>query len=53
MLDLTRTDLEVSVVRILSPALQLEPCQIVSARLAQTILATGGGAADNGGMPIL
>ena len=53
VLDLTRSDLEVPVVRILVPALQLEPCQIVSARLAQTVLATGGGAVDNGGMHIL
>jgi ribosomal protein S12 methylthiotransferase accessory factor len=53
MLDLTRPDLEVPVVRILAPALQLEPCQIVSARLAQTVRETGGGAVDNGGMPIL
>ena len=53
MLDLTRPDLEVPVVRILAPALQLEPCQIVSARLAQTVRETGGGTVDNGGMPIL
>jgi ribosomal protein S12 methylthiotransferase accessory factor len=53
MLDLTRADLAVPVVRILAPALQLEPCQIVSARLAQTVRETGGGAVDNGGMPIL
>lgn len=53
MLDLTRADLAVPVVRILAPALQLEPCQIVSARLAQTVRETGGGAVDNGGVPIL
>jgi ribosomal protein S12 methylthiotransferase accessory factor len=53
MLDLTRPGLEVPVVRILAPALQLEPCQIVSARLAQTARETGGGTVDNGGMPIL
>jgi ribosomal protein S12 methylthiotransferase accessory factor len=53
MLDLTRPDLEVPVVRILAPALQLEPCQIVSARLAQTVREIGGGTVDNGGMPIL
>ena len=52
-LDLTRPELGVPVVRVLAPGLQLEPCQVVSARLAGAISETGGGALHTGGMPLL
>jgi ribosomal protein S12 methylthiotransferase accessory factor len=51
--DLTRPQLGVPVVRVLAPGLQLEPCQIVGARLARMIGETGGGAMHHGGMPLL
>jgi ribosomal protein S12 methylthiotransferase accessory factor len=50
---LTRPQFGVPVVRVLAPGLQLEPCQIVGARLARTIIETGGGALHHGGMPLL
>jgi ribosomal protein S12 methylthiotransferase accessory factor len=37
----------------LAPGLQLEPCEIVGARLARVIAETGGGAIHHGGMPLL
>jgi ribosomal protein S12 methylthiotransferase accessory factor len=52
-MDLTRPEFGVPVVRVLAPALQLEPCQIVGPRLAATISETGGGAVHHGGMEIL
>ena len=52
-IDLTRPQLLVPVVRVLAPALQLDPCEIVSTRLADAIAATGGGAIHHGGMPLL
>jgi ribosomal protein S12 methylthiotransferase accessory factor len=52
-IDLTRPQFGVPVVRVLAPALQLEPCQIVGARLARMIGETGGGARHHGGMPLL
>jgi ribosomal protein S12 methylthiotransferase accessory factor len=51
-IDLTRPQFGVPVVRVLAPALQLEPCAVVGARLARTIAATGGGAVHHGGMPL-
>jgi ribosomal protein S12 methylthiotransferase accessory factor len=53
MIDLTRPELAVPVVRVLAPGLQLEPCRIVGPRLAAMIEETGGGAAHHGGMPLL
>jgi ribosomal protein S12 methylthiotransferase accessory factor len=52
-IDLTRPQFGVPVVRVLAPGLQLEPCQIVGARLARAIKETGGGAMHHGGMPLL
>jgi ribosomal protein S12 methylthiotransferase accessory factor len=52
-IDLTRPQLGIPVVRVLAPGLQLEPCQIVGARLARMIGETGGGAVHHGGMPLL
>jgi ribosomal protein S12 methylthiotransferase accessory factor len=52
-IDLTRPQCLVPVVRVLAPGLQLEPCEIVGARLARVIAETGGGAVHHGGMPLL
>jgi ribosomal protein S12 methylthiotransferase accessory factor len=52
-IDLTRPQFLVPVVRVLAPGLQLEPCEIVGARLARVIAETGGGARHHGGMPLL
>jgi len=52
-IDLTRPQFLVPVVRVLAPGLQLEPCEIVGARLARAIAETGGGATHHGGMPLL
>jgi len=53
LLNLTRPDFAVPVVRVLAPGLQLEPCPIVSGRLARTLRETGGGAVHNGGILLL
>jgi ribosomal protein S12 methylthiotransferase accessory factor len=53
ILDLTRPELGVPAVRVLAPALQLDPCQIVSARLAQAVRETGGGIVDSEHITIL
>jgi ribosomal protein S12 methylthiotransferase accessory factor len=52
-IDLTRPQFLVPVVRVLAPGLQLEPCEVVGARLADMIAETGGGAMHHGGMPLL
>jgi ribosomal protein S12 methylthiotransferase accessory factor len=52
-IDLTRPAFGIPVVRVLAPALQLEPCQIVGPRLARMIAQTGGGAMHHGGLPLL
>ena len=52
-LVLTRPQFNVPVVRMIAPGLQLEPCQIVGARLARIMHETGGGAMHHGGMPLL
>ncbi|WP_024508198.1 YcaO-like family protein [Bradyrhizobium sp. ARR65] len=52
-LDLTRSLFSVPVARIIVPSLQLEPSEIVTPRLAETIARTGGGAAYTGGIPLL
>ncbi len=53
LLDLTRSDFDIPVVRVLAPGLQLEPCQIIGDRLALAIAETGGGAVHTGGLPLL
>ena len=52
-IDLTRPQFGVPVVRVLAPGLQLDPCEIVGARLARIIGETGGGAKHHGGMLLL
>lgn len=51
-IDLTRPQFGVPVVRVLAPALQPEPCDIVGVRLAQVVAETGGGALHHGGVPL-
>ncbi len=48
--DLTRPALGIPVVRVIAPALQLDPCAIVTDRLAAMIARTGGGAHATGGV---
>jgi ribosomal protein S12 methylthiotransferase accessory factor len=43
----------VPVVRVIAPGLQLEPSEIVTARLQDTIARTGGGATYTGGVPLI
>ena len=50
--DLTRRALGIPVVRVIAPALQLDPCAIVTGRLAGMIARTGGGARSTGGVAL-
>jgi ribosomal protein S12 methylthiotransferase accessory factor len=52
-LDLTRRFFGVSVIRVVAPGLQLEPSEIVTARLQDAIARTGGGATYTGGVALL
>jgi len=52
-LDLTRPHLAVPVARVIAPGLQLEPSGIVTARLADAIVQTGGGATYTGGVALM
>ncbi|MGH6742890.1 MAG: YcaO-like family protein, partial [Bradyrhizobium sp.] len=52
-IHLTRPEFGVPVVRLLAPALQLEPCQIAGPRLSRMISETGGGSMHHGGLPLL
>lgn len=52
-LDLTRARFGVPVIRVLAPALQSDPCDIVGDRLARAIAETGGGAKYHGGTMLL
>jgi len=52
-LDLTRGNFGVPVVRVIAPGLQLEPSEIVTARLRDTIARTGGGATYTGGVALI
>ena len=52
-LDLTRQRFAVPVVRVIAPGLQLEPSQIVTARLQDTIARTGGGATYTDGVALI
>ena len=51
--DLTRPMLAIPAARVVAPALQLEPSQIVTARLQRVIDSTGGGDAYTRGIPLL
>jgi ribosomal protein S12 methylthiotransferase accessory factor len=52
-IDLTRRRFAVPVVRVIAPGLQLEPSEIVTARLQDTIARTGGGKIYTGGVPLI
>jgi ribosomal protein S12 methylthiotransferase accessory factor len=52
-LDLTRQCFGVPVVRVIAPGLQLEPSEIVTARLRAAIGRTGGGATYTGGVALI
>jgi ribosomal protein S12 methylthiotransferase accessory factor len=51
--DLTRERFAVPVVRVIAPGLQLEPSEIVTARLQDAIARTGGGATYTGGVSLI
>lgn len=53
LLDLTRQRFAVPVVRVIAPGLQLEPSEIVTARLQDMIAGTGGGATYTGGIALI
>jgi ribosomal protein S12 methylthiotransferase accessory factor len=52
-LDLTRAHLSVAVARVITPGLQLEPSELVTARLADAIAQTGGGTTYTGGVALM
>lgn len=52
-IDLTRQQFAVPVVRVIAPGLQLEPSEIVTARLQNAIGRTGGGASYTGGIALI
>jgi ribosomal protein S12 methylthiotransferase accessory factor len=52
-IDLTRRGFSVPVVRVIAPGLQLEPSEIVTARLTDMIARTGGGASYTGGIALI
>lgn len=52
-IDLTRERFAVPVVRVIAPGLQLEPSEIVTPRLQDTIARTGGGATYTGGVSLI
>jgi ribosomal protein S12 methylthiotransferase accessory factor len=52
-LDLTRPGLDVPVARMIAPGLQLEPSELVTPRLAETIARTGGGIQYTGGVALI
>lgn len=52
-IDLTRQQFAVPVVRVIAPGLQLEPSEIVTARLQNAIARTGGGASYTGGVALI
>ena len=52
-IDLTRSRFAVPVARVIAPALQIEPSEIVTPRLAEMTARTGGGAVYTGGIALL
>jgi ribosomal protein S12 methylthiotransferase accessory factor len=52
-LDLTRPGFAVPVARVIAPALQLEPSELVTPRLATIIARTGGGIRYTGGVALI
>jgi ribosomal protein S12 methylthiotransferase accessory factor len=51
--DLTRRELGIPVIRVIAPGLQLEPSEIVTARLRDAIARTGGGATYTEGVALI
>ncbi len=51
--DLTRSRFAVPVARVIAPALQIEPSEIVTPRLAEMTARTGGGVVYTGGIALL
>jgi ribosomal protein S12 methylthiotransferase accessory factor len=51
--DLTRERFVVPVIRVIAPGLQLEPSEIVTARLQNAVARTGGGATYTGGVSLI
>ncbi|MEH2503944.1 ribosomal protein S12 methylthiotransferase accessory factor [Bradyrhizobium sp. AZCC 1578] len=52
-LELTRQRFAIPVVRVIAPGLQLEPSEIVTARLQDAMAGSGGGATYTGGVPLI
>lgn len=52
-LDLMRQRFAIPVIRVIAPGLQLEPSEIVTARLQDMIAGTGGGATYTGGIALI
>jgi ribosomal protein S12 methylthiotransferase accessory factor len=52
-IDLTRQHFAAPVVRFITPGLQLEPSEIVTARLRHAIARTGGGATYTDGVALI
>ena len=52
-IDLTRQHFAVPVVRVIAPGLQLEPSEIITARLRDAIARTGGGATYTDGVALI
>jgi ribosomal protein S12 methylthiotransferase accessory factor len=52
-IDLTRQHFAVPVVRVIAPGLQLEPSEIVMARLRHSLARTGGGATYTDGIALI
>ncbi|WP_213289103.1 YcaO-like family protein [Bradyrhizobium sp. sGM-13] len=52
-LELTRQRFAIPVVRVIAPGLQLEPSEIVTARLQDAMARSGGGATYTGGVPLI
>jgi ribosomal protein S12 methylthiotransferase accessory factor len=51
--NLTRAQFMIPMARVIAPGLQLEPSEIVTPRLADTIARTGGGAIYTGGVALI
>jgi len=52
-LDLTRPGFAIPVARVIAPGLQLEPSEFITARLADMMARTGGGANFTGGVALM
>jgi ribosomal protein S12 methylthiotransferase accessory factor len=52
-LDLTRPGFDIPVARVIAPGLQIEPSELITPRLAETIARTGGGVKYTGGVALV